>query len=930
MNTCTLGAALLAAMSALSSMAPLARGDVAVTVTIDPSAGHVPISPFIYGSNQDIPDAPLTTMRQGGNRLTGYNWENNASNAGNDWNHQSDDYLTWGVPRGQENTPGIVPTHFHEEAQQRGVSYSIVTLQLAGYVAADKAGPVAAAQAAPSSRWVATSLTKPTAYSLTPDTTDAVVYMDEFVNLLVTRYGPASSPTGVRGYCLDNEPDLWSRGLRSNGVPVLLENGTHPLLHPNKPTCVELISKNVDAARMLRRLDPSAETFGFVSYGFGGCLDYQSATDWPTERQKGDYRWFLDYYLDQMKKASDTAGARLLDVVDIHNYSEARESADLDNAVRIQETEDWTNRACNTARMQAPRTYWDSTYREHSWIARWFSQYLPLLPTMQASIDAFYPGTKLALTEYNFGGESHVSGGIAQADTLGIFADQGIYAACWWKIHEDVSYIAAAFRLYLNYDGAGGAVGDTAVSASVNDRTTCSVHASIDADDPTRLHVILLNKNDTEPAVATIGLAGTRRYGSARVFAFDASSAAISERAAVTSIENNTFTYTLPPLTAAHLVLTAADTSLPEISVQPTATTSTAGGQTKLTVTAGGTGLTYQWRLDGVDIAGATGAEYTIPSTQVFHGGSYTVVVTNANGSATSEAAVVTVNPAPDSNARLMNLSTRALDLTGGNALIPGFVISGTGTKRMLIRAVGPGMYDTFELEDRLVDSQLFLRDESNPGEILASNDDWGTASNKADIIATSQEVGAFPLAEGSKDAAMLVDLPPGRYTAIAPGVGDATGIAMVELYDADDAPTATLINISNRGFVDVGHRIMIPGFVVSPEGSRTFLIRAVGPGLATTFPEIIAADTVLQDPVLTVFRGANPILTVDDWSAGSQATTTQAVATQVGAFPLVEGSKDAAFVVTLAPGHYTIQATGKNASTGVALVEVYLVPDRR
>ena len=374
--------------------------------------------------------------------------------------------------------------------------------------------------------------------------------------------------------------------------------------------------------------------------------------------------------------------------------------------------------------------------------------------------------------------------------------------------------------------------------------------------------------------------------------------------------------------------LTVNDT--PVISVQPTATTSTAGGQTKLTVTAGGTGLTYQWRLDGVDIAGATGAEYTIPSTQVFHGGSYTVVVTNANGSATSEAAVVTVNPAPDSNARLMNLSTRALDLTGGNALIPGFVISGTGTKRMLIRAVGPGMYDTFELEDRLVDSQLFLRDESNPGEILASNDDWGTASNKADIIATSQEVGAFPLAEGSKDAAMLVDLPPGRYTAIAPGVGDATGIAMVELYDADDAPTATLINISNRGFVDVGHRIMIPGFVVSPEGSRTFLIRAVGPGLATTFPEIIAADTVLQDPVLTVFRGANPILTVDDWSAGSQATTTQAVATQVGAFPLVEGSKDAAFVVTLAPGHYTIQATGKNASTGVALVEVYLVPNTK
>ncbi|MEO6994511.1 MAG: glycoside hydrolase family 44 protein, partial [Lacunisphaera sp.] len=196
------------------------RADVGITV--DPTSSNTPISPYIYGSNQDLPGVNVTLRRSGGNRMTGYNWETNASNAGSDYLNQSDNYLTWsaGISDAQANTPGIVLTKFHDQSVATG-AYSVLTLPMAGYVAADKSGPVAANEAAPSARWNAIVNTKPTAFTTTPDLTDGKVYSDELLNFLVTRYGSASGATGVKGYDLDNEPDLWS--------------STHSRLHPAQP-----------------------------------------------------------------------------------------------------------------------------------------------------------------------------------------------------------------------------------------------------------------------------------------------------------------------------------------------------------------------------------------------------------------------------------------------------------------------------------------------------------------------------------------------------------------------------------------------------------------------------------------------------------------------------------------------------------------------
>ena len=248
-----------------------------------------------------------------------------------------------------------------------------------------------------------------------------------------------------------------------------------------------------------------------------------------------------------MRAASNSQGRRLLDVLDLHWYPEAQD----DNNVRI--TEFQATDTNYTARMQAPRTLWDSGYIEKSWIGQWFSSYLPLIPEVLASINSYYPNTKLAFTEYNYGGQDHISGGIAQADVLGIFGKYGIYLSTYWG--GNGSYTNAAFRLYRDYDGADSTFGDTSVSASMSDKVNSSVYASMFAGKNNELHLVVLNKNLTETINGTFNLSSPCPYTSGRVWAFNSSSSSITEITAISSISSNSFSYEIPPLTACHMVL---------------------------------------------------------------------------------------------------------------------------------------------------------------------------------------------------------------------------------------------------------------------------------------------------------------------------------------------------------------------------------------
>jgi mannan endo-1,4-beta-mannosidase len=523
----------------LSAYAHSQSTNFTVVVSDSPKA----ISPYIFGTNQLLVGGEdWTSMRIGGNRLTGYNWENNASNAGSDYLQSSDDYLAsvFGIPSDSSNIPAIVTEAFYNQAHQFS-AYPLVTLQMAGFVAKDKNGPVDSEQTAPSSRWAYVKFEKGSPLSLEPDTSDDSVFMDEYVNFLVNKYGPANSSTGIKGYELDNEPDLW--------------NSTHPRIHPLQPTCQEIIQRSVSLSRSVKRIDPSAEIFGPVSYGFNGYLSFQGAPDWNTVSTGKGYAWFLDYYLDQMKKASDTAGEKLLDVLDLHWYSEAQggDGNRITNSTA-------TSSADNSARVQAPRTLWDASYKENSWIAQYYPSYLPLIPRVMQSIDKYYPGTKLAFTEFNYGGESDISGAMAIDDVLGIFAKYGVYLADYWALSSSSSFISAAYKMYRNYDGNNSTFGDSYLPSQTSDSVNCSIYGSIKSD-ANEIHLIVINKNYNQSITGNFSVSSTEKVLSGRVWELNRYGSGIHELDSVTDISNNSFSYPVKAASVCHFVLQTETTT---------------------------------------------------------------------------------------------------------------------------------------------------------------------------------------------------------------------------------------------------------------------------------------------------------------------------------------------------------------------------------
>lgn len=499
-----------------------------VGATIDLDGERRPISPYIYGSNQDRSGNVWTVRRWGGNRTTGYNWENNASNAGADWHHSSDLFLVThaGLPASDAAIPGIVLQHHHQQSLTMGAE-SIITLQMAGYVAADVDGTVTEEQTAPSDRWVPVDFTRDAPFTADPDLDDGAVYIDELVRLLVDHLGDAASG-GVRWYSLDNEPSLWAH--------------THPRIHPEPVGVQELLDRSTALAAAVKDVDPHAGILGPALYGMNAFMSLQDAPDWSTAGAGHD--WFIGWYLDRMREAESAAGRRLLDVLDVHWYPEARGDHSITDP-------DATTPADVEARLQAPRTLWDPTYTENSWIARWLGGFLPILPRLNQAIEEHYPGTGLAVSEYDYGGGWTVSGGLAQADVLGAFGRYGVDIATMWGIEEADVYQGAAFRMYHGYDGQGGRFGSVSVAADSSDRERLSIWAAVEGSE---LHVILINKNRAGGLEVDMEIEGGS-YESGRAWGFGPASPSITEQRAVPAIAGGAFTYRIPALTAVHLVL---------------------------------------------------------------------------------------------------------------------------------------------------------------------------------------------------------------------------------------------------------------------------------------------------------------------------------------------------------------------------------------
>jgi len=286
-----------------------------------------------------------------------------------------------------------------------------------------------------------------------------------------------------------------------------------------------------------------------------------------------------------------------------------------------------------------------------------------------------------------------------------------------------------------------------------------------------------------------------------------------------------------------------------------------------------------------------------------------TVTARDLDGATVSQVFTVNVIAAPG---RLVNLSTRMQVGSGDDALIAGFIMRGSTSKRLAIRGLGPSL-TALGVANPVANPTLELRDSSQA--VLATNDNWGDAANMQDV----SDIGLAP--SSPNESVILTTVPSNTsgaaYTAIMRGVNNTTGVGVVEVYDLDSGPGATLLNISTRGQVGVDPNALIGGFILGGTESKTILVRAIGPSL-TGF----GVPNALVDPTLDFVNGqGTKIDSNDDWMNSPQKSQIESS----GLAPT--NAKESAIVQTVAAGQYTAIVRGTNGGTGVGSVEVYQLP---
>jgi hypothetical protein len=358
----------------------------------------------------------------------------------------------------------------------------------------------------------------------------------------------------------------------------------------------------------------------------------------------------------------------------------------------------------------------------------------------------------------------------------------------------------------------------------------------------------------------------------------------------------------------------------------PVSANAKAGADVTLSVATTGADLTYQWKLNGRPLKGATSASLVLTNVGTLSDGSYSVIVSNGAGPAAASAAAVAVT----TDARLTNIATRGHVGADDEVLISGFVTRGTGAKKILLRAVGPTLGTEFNVPDALAHPTLTLYHGST---VVDTNTTWG---GSAELSAVFTQVGAFPLGATSADAALVENLDRGAYSAIVTAPAGSSGIALVEAYDADPgSPPAEIVNISTRALVGAEAKdTLIAGFAITGTTSDTVLIRGVGPSLGTLF----GLRRALGNSHVAVFDSTGAQLAANTiWGRGGRGDDNDAededrendldaASDRCGAWHLPRGSNDSALLLTLAPGVYTAHVTGVSGKSGIGLVEIYEV----
>lgn len=488
-----------------------------VAITINATLNQRSINPLIYGvafaSSSQLNELNAPLNRSGGNAETRYNWQLNAHNRGADWYFES-------IPDGPA-TPAGAADEFVASSQNGGAQ-PMLTIPMIGWVpkltagrsylasySITKYGPQTAHDTSYSA-WndfgngIGTNNVAHTSWLITTnDPTDAnfptnAAYQQAFVQHLTNRWG-LSTNGGVRYYCMDNEHALW--------------NSTHRDVHPVGTTMQEIRDKLVDYGAKVKAIDPHAlllapEEWGWPGYLYSG-FDWQWAGDhsnwnpagFPDRAANGgmDYGPWL---LNQMRQYELTNGQRLLDVFTLHIYPQGANEWGSDVSTNTQ-----------VARNRSTRALWDPSYVDQSWI----SSVIKLIPRMRDWVATYYPGTKIGITEYNWGAENHINGATAQADIFGIFGREGLDLATRWTTPGASTPTFKAMKMFRNYDGNKSTFGDTSVLAGGPNPDNICIFAALRSTDGA-LTIMAVNKQLGTNAPVNLTLTNFLPSGIAQVW----------------------------------------------------------------------------------------------------------------------------------------------------------------------------------------------------------------------------------------------------------------------------------------------------------------------------------------------------------------------------------------------------------------------------
>lgn len=501
-------------------------------LSVDAAAGQHAISPYIYGMNYATEAIAnvinLPVRRWGGNSTTRYNWEINVHNTGMDWYFQNipdspansaDSFITQNTSTGTETLMTVPLIGWTPKRRLEDHPYDC-GFKVSLYGAQDSVDPWDTDCGNGKSGNVNIVGNDPT------DTSKVITpaFVTTWVNHLTTTHGTAANG-GVQFYNLDNEPGLWHE--------------THRDVHPQPLTYDEIRDRTYAYAAALKAADPSALTLGPAEDGW--CRYFFSAADQcnpsGADRTAHGNVDYVAWYLAQMKLYEQNNGVRILDYFDLHIYPQGSGvySESLGSA------------ATQALRLRSTRQLWDSTYVDESWIndMDWQGDTVQLIPRMKAWVANNYPGTKLAITEYNWGALGHLNGALAQADILGIFGREGVDLATLWGPPTDVNAPGIfAFRMYRNYDGAGAAFGETSLQAASADQGKLAIYAAQRASD-NALTLMVINKT-SESLTSTLSLANFQPETIAQVYRYSAANLSAIIQQANQNVTSSGFTASFP------------------------------------------------------------------------------------------------------------------------------------------------------------------------------------------------------------------------------------------------------------------------------------------------------------------------------------------------------------------------------------------------